>query len=303
MITQQDRERIHPSLRSEMIEVQGNPLHVARAGPQDGPMILLLHGFPEFWYGWRNQIGWFAEAGFEVWAPDQRGYNLSAKPPAIADYRMDALVGDVIGLIEASGREQVYLIGHDWGAAVSWWTAALHPGRVRRLGILNVPHPAAMRAALRASWAQRLKSWYIAFFQIPWLPERLLSLLGPGFLLRGSGKANTFTAEDLRRYQQAWSQPHALSSMLAWYRAAFRNLGGTFTTGRINMPTLILWGDQDVALDIRAADDSLRWCRQGRIIHYPQATHWLQHDESEAVNHELLAFIQASGESESQSRP
>jgi pimeloyl-ACP methyl ester carboxylesterase len=206
-------------------------------------------------------------------------------------------------LIEATGREQVYLIGHDWGAAVSWWTAALYPDRVRRLGILNVPHPAAMRAALRGSWTQRLKSWYIAFFQIPWLPERLLALLGPGFLLRGGGGANTFTADDLRRYQQAWSQPHALRSMLAWYRAAFRNPGGTFTTGRINMPTLILWGDQDVALDKRAADDSLRWCRQGHIIHYPQATHWLQHDEPEAVNHELLAFIQASGESGPQSRP
>lgn len=277
-----------------MIELPGVALHVVKAGPQDGPLVLLLHGFPEFWYGWRNQIRAFAEAGYTVWAPDQRGYNLSTKPPRIADYRMDALVGDVIGLIDATGREQVDLIGHDWGAAVAWWTAARHPGRVRRLGILNVPHPAALRKALRESWAQRLKSWYIAFFQIPLVPELLMSLVGPGMILRASGKPSTFSRQDLQRYQQAWSQGAALKSMLAWYRAAFRNLGNTFTTGRIEMPALILWGDRDVALDKRAADDSLRWCRQGRIIHFPEATHWVQHDEPGAVNRELLNFLRTA---------
>ncbi|MGD8632864.1 MAG: alpha/beta hydrolase, partial [Anaerolineales bacterium] len=149
MITDADRERIHPSLRSQMIAINENRLHVVQAGPEDGPMVLLLHGFPEFWYGWRNQIGRFSNAGYTVWAPDQRGYNLSEKPPEIADYRMDALVADVVALIDAAGREQVNLVGHDWGAAVAWWTAARFPERVRRLGILNVPHPAAMSAALR----------------------------------------------------------------------------------------------------------------------------------------------------------
>jgi pimeloyl-ACP methyl ester carboxylesterase len=274
-----------------MIEVQGNEMHVVQAGPEDGPLVLFLHGFPEFWYGWRNQIGAFAEAGYTVWAPDQRGYNLSAKPASIREYRMDALVADVIGLIEAAGRERVNLIGHDWGAAVAWWTAARHAGRVRRLGILNVPHPAAMRVLLSETWAQRLKSWYIAFFQIPWVPEVLLSIAGPGLLLRGSGNAQAFSSEALSRYREAWSHKGALSGMLAWYRAAARNLGGTFTTGRIRMPTLILWGDRDVALDKRGADYSLRYCAQGQVLHYPEASHWLQHDEPDAVSSALLDFL------------
>jgi pimeloyl-ACP methyl ester carboxylesterase len=296
MITTQDREKIHPSLRSQIIEVQGNPLHVVQAGPEDGPIVLLLHGFPEFWYGWRHQIGWFAEAGYTVWAPDQRGYNLSGKPQGVAQYSMDALVGDVIGLIEVSGRAEVNLIGHDWGAAVAWGTAANYASRVRRLGILNVPHPAALRAALRESWSQRFKSWYIAFFQIHWLPEMVLSILGPGWLLRGSSKSDTFTVDELQRYKQAWSQKGALTGMLAWYRAAFRDVNSSFKTGRVAMPTLILWGDRDIALDKRTEDNSLRWCKQGRIIHYPDATHWLQHDKADAVNRELLEFIQPKGQ-------
>jgi len=294
LITSADREQIHPSLRSKMIEVQDNPLHVVQAGPDDGPLVLLLHGFPEFWYGWRNQIGAFADAGYAVWIPDQRGYNLSEKPSKVADYRMDALVGDVIGLIDAADREQVDLIGHDWGAAVAWWTAARHPARVRKLGILNVPHPAALRKALRETWAQRIKSWYIAFFQTPLIPELLLSLAGPGVILRSSGKPDTFSRRDLQRYEQAWARKGALKGMLAWYRAAFRNLGNTLTTGKINIPTLILWGDRDVALDKRAADDSLKWCRRGRIVHFPEASHWIQHDEPEAVSRELLSFVRTN---------
>jgi pimeloyl-ACP methyl ester carboxylesterase len=295
VIREEDRKQIHHSLRSQIIEVEGVPLHVVQAGPNDGPMLIFLHGFPEFWYGWRNQIGQFAEAGYTVWVPDQRGYNLSAKPPRLEDYRMDALVGDVIGLVDAAGREQINLVGHDWGAAVAWWCAAKHPERVHRLGILNVPHPAAMSSLLKGSWRQRLKSWYIGFFQIPWLPEVLLSIAGPGLLLRGSGKASRFSSEDLGRYREAWSQKGALRGMLAWYRAAFRDLGNTFTTGRIRMPTLILWGDRDVALDKRGADYSLRYCKQGQVLYYPEASHWLQHDEPEAVNRELLNFFRPDG--------
>jgi pimeloyl-ACP methyl ester carboxylesterase len=295
LISQVERERIHPSLRSRMIEINENRLHVVQAGSEDAPMVLMLHGFPEFWYGWRNQIGKLADAGYWVWAPDQRGYNISGKPPEIADYRMDALVADVIALIDAAGREEVNLVGHDWGAAVAWWTAASFPERVRRLGILNVPHPAAMRAALRSSWSQRLKSWYIAFFQIPWLPERLLSIGGGKLLLRSSGREGTFSHADLQHYQMAWSQERAWWGMLAWYRAAFANLNESLTTGRIEVPTLILWGDRDAALTKSAADDSLRWCRQGRITHYPEATHWVQLDEYEAVNQELLDFFDSTG--------
>jgi pimeloyl-ACP methyl ester carboxylesterase len=291
VIESEDRNRIHQSLRSRFFPIQNNRLHIVQAGDEDAPLVILLHGFPEFWYGWRNQIGAFAEAGYCVWAPDQRGYNLSGKPPAVADYKMDALVDDVIGLIDAAGRVRAILIGHDWGAAVAWWTAARHPDRVDALGILNVPHPAALRSALKEHWQQRLKSWYILFFQIPWLPELLMSVFGPPLIFSGSSQTDTFSTQDMQRYRQAWRKPGALRGMLAWYRAALRYADNTFTAGKVSVPTLILWGDRDVALDKRTADQSLAWCRQGRIIHFPSATHWIQHDEPEAVNSALLGFI------------
>ncbi len=123
----------------------------------------------------------------------------------------------------------------------------------------------------------------------------LLSIAGPGLLLRSSAQARTFDSPDLERYREAWSQEGALSGMLAWYRAAFRDLGNTFTTGRIRMPALVLWGDRDIALDKRGAELSLRYCTKGQVVHYPEASHWLQHDEPEAVNRELLNFFRSGG--------
>ncbi|HEX2979920.1 MAG TPA: alpha/beta hydrolase, partial [Anaerolineaceae bacterium] len=124
-------------------------LHAEVAGPVDGPLVVLLHGFPEFWYGWRNQIAPLAQAGFHVVAPDQRGYNLSDKPAGIGAYHLDALAADVLSILDHFKREQAFVVGHDWGAAVAWHLAIHHPERVERLAILNVPHPGAMARALR----------------------------------------------------------------------------------------------------------------------------------------------------------
>src|SRR5512145_875022 len=143
-------------------------LHVAQAGSPDGPLVILLHGFPEFWYGWRRQIPALASAGYRLWAPDQRGYNLSDKPDGIAAYNLDDLAADVIGLIDAARQEKAYLVGHDWGAAVAWRVANQYPERLQRLVVMNVPHPAVMAQHVRRSFAQLRKSWYILFFQIPW---------------------------------------------------------------------------------------------------------------------------------------
>ncbi len=156
------------------IHTNGVRLHVVQHGPVDGPLVILLHGFPEFWYGWRKQIPALAAAGYRVWAPDQRGYNLSDKPTGIDAYTLDQLVADVIGLIDAAGCDKVYLVGHDWGAAVAWWMALKYPQRVIKLVVSNVPHPIVMNRTVRRNFDQLRKSWYIFFFQIPWLPERLI---------------------------------------------------------------------------------------------------------------------------------
>ena len=272
----------------------GINLHVVMAGPPDGPLVLLLHGFPEFWYGWRRQIPALAAAGYHVWAPDQRGYNRSDKPAGVAAYGIETLAKDVVGLIEASGREQVYLVGHDWGAAVAWWVAGRYPERVKKLAILNVPHPAVMQRTVREDAEQRKKSWYIFFFQLPWLPEKSLSDNGYTNAIRalkGSSRRGTFSDQDIAAYRQAWSQPGALTGMLNWYRAVARNQGTGVSLGRIRVPTLMIWGANDIALSRSMAQPSIDLCDDGRLIFLEEASHWVQHEEPETVNRLLLEFL------------
>ena len=153
------------------LKTNGIRLHVVQAGPNSGTPVVLLHGFPEHWYGFRKQIPAFVRAGCRVIVPDQRGYNLSDKPGGVKAYNLRELVNDVIGLIDALKYDKVNLVGHDWGAAVAWMLALWHPERVHRLGILNVPHPLVMRRFLSHDFEQIRRSWYIFFFQLPWLPE------------------------------------------------------------------------------------------------------------------------------------
>jgi epoxide hydrolase 4 len=155
----------------ERIATNGITLNVACAGPADGPLVILLHGFPEFWRPWRAQIEPLAAAGFRVMAPDLRGYNLSDKPPGISAYCADVIAGDVAGLIDAAGRRQARIVGHDWGGAIAWATAMYHPSRVERLVVLNCGHPVAMKRRLRHDLRQFARSWYIIALQVPWLPE------------------------------------------------------------------------------------------------------------------------------------
>ena len=190
-------------LEHSYIETNGIRLHVVQAGPQSGTPVVLLHGFPEFWYGWRLQIPALVEAGCRVIIPDQRGYNLSDKPEGVKTFSMDELVKDVIGLIDALGYEKVNLVGHDWGAAVAWVVANQHPERLHRLGILNVPHPEVMKRFLKRDLEQLRRSWYILFFQLPWLPEALMRAQDWSAMvraLRDSGKAHTFTDADIEKY-------------------------------------------------------------------------------------------------------
>ena len=281
-----------PDARPSEVRPSEVRLHVAEAGPKGGPPIILLHGFPEFWYGWRRQIGPLAEAGFRVVAPDQRGYNLSDKPPGIAAYHLDRLAADVIALADACGFPRFRLVGHDWGGLAAWWAASHYPRRIERLAILNAPHPGVFGAYLRRHPGQWLRSYYVGVFQIPGLPERRLTA-GRGRLLRRAlattSRPGAFSEADLDRYAEAWLRPGAMRAMLDWYRALVRLPRDP--PPRVAMPTLILWGMRDHALQPGLAEASLALCDDGRIVRYPRATHWLPHEEPGAVNAELLGFL------------
>ena len=212
-----------PNLEHVFLPTNGIRLHVVQSGSRYGSLVILLHGFPEFWYGWRRQIQPLVEAGFRVWAPDQRGYNLSDKPQGTAAYRFDELANDVVGLMDAAGVDRCYLAGHDWGAAVAWWVALRHPERLNKLAILNVPHPAVMMHQLMSSPAQLRRSWYMFFFQIPFLSEAILRNNDCEPLVRtlmAGSQPGSFSQEDLDKYRQAWWRKDAITSMLSWYRAA-----------------------------------------------------------------------------------
>lgn len=283
------------SARSRRVGIDGLALHVVEAGPADGPPVILLHGFPEFWLGWRHQIGPLARAGYRVIAPDGRGYNLSDKPQGLDAYRLVRLTRDVVQLADALGIGRFGLVGHDWGGIVAWSVAARHPDRVERLAILNAPHPDTTWRVIRQDPVHLLRSYYVALFQLPGLPERMLAANDHATLARaltGSSRPGTFAADDLARYREAWRQPGALTAMLGWYRALVRRPAGR--VGRVAMPALILWGRRDGALGATFASESLGLCDRGRIQWFDEATHWVQHEEAERVNAALVAFLGGS---------
>ncbi|MEL6404166.1 MAG: alpha/beta hydrolase [Chloroflexota bacterium] len=290
---------IHETLEKHFIYVGKVQLHVVTAGPEDGEPVFLLHGFPEFWYGWRNQIAFLAEQGYRVIVPDQRGYNLSDKPKGASNYTLDILANDVTNLADHFGYETFNLVGHDWGALVAWWVATVSPERLRKLVILNVPYPTvAIEQFNSGNLSQFLKSWYIGFFQVPFVPETLISLGDYEPFARGmqqNANKGSFTDEDMVEYRRAWSQPGAMTAMINWYRALTIsvNNGLARRARHIPTPTLMLWGENDVALGRELALPSIQKCDDGELVYYPNATHWIQHDEAEDVNQEILIFLQA----------
>lgn len=257
-------------------------------------MVVLLHGFPEFWYGWRRQIPYLTAAGYRVWAPDQRGYNLSDKPHGIASYTLDKLGADVINLMDAAGQEMAFIVGHDWGAAVAWWVAAQYPSRLARMVAINVPHGAVFTKNLRRNFTQMRKSWYMFFFQLPWLPEALARLQNWKMLvetLKRSSRPGTFTHDDLVKYRNAWSQPKAITSMINWYRSMMQQPPRPPDTQYITVPTLMIWGAQDKFLGRELAQPSIDLCVDGRLVFFEEATHWVQHEESDQVNELIVRFF------------
>jgi pimeloyl-ACP methyl ester carboxylesterase len=288
-----DETHTHTLLTHRRVVVNKIELHLVEAAT--GPAVILLHGFPEFWYSWRRQLPVLARAGYRAIAPDLRGYNESAKPPGVARYRMRELVADIADLIEQLAEGPVVVVGHDWGGVLAWRLAMQRPDLLRGLVVLNAPHPATFSQALTHP-RQLLRSWYAFFFQLPWLPEALLSfqnfgLMGYG-LQSSAARPESFTPYDLRQYKAAFAKPGALTAMLNYYRAAFRYQRAESKEVRpIQLPTLVLWGDQDTALTPYVLEGLGAWVPGVQIVRLPHASHWVQHDEPEIVNQALLDFL------------
>ena len=271
-------------------------LHYVEAG--EGPLVLLLHGFPQFWYEWRHQIPALVEAGFRVVAPDMRGYNFSDKPPGVRAYRVELLARDVERLIVACGERTAVVVGHDWGAIVAWIAAMRNPGRVGRLAILNVPHPARFLDGL-LSPRQLLRSSYMFFFQIPRLPEEVIRAgdfaLLRSALLRDPVRAGAITADDIERYVGAMARPGALTATLNYYRAFLRNPRETRALlKRIEAPVLVIWGERDRFLSRKLAEPPRLWVPNLLPVErLPDASHWVAEDCPLEVNTLLLDFLRS----------
>ncbi|HEU0052273.1 MAG TPA: alpha/beta hydrolase [Longimicrobium sp.] len=270
--------------------VNGVRLHWVEAGK--GPLVVLLHGFPEFWYAWRNQIPALAEAGFRVVALDLRGYNLSEKPREVSAYGMATVAEDVAELIRHLGAERAHVAGHDWGGVVAWWLAMLHPERVERLVIFNAPHPRVFRRELK-TLRQLRKSWYAFFFQLPRLPEAVFRRGGFAILdrvfLESPRRKGAYTARDVEKYREAVSRPGAITAMLNYYRAARRVPNPR--TRRIDAPTLVIWGEKDPHLNVENTVGLEPHVPSVRVERIPDASHWVLADAPDRVNELMIAFL------------
>lgn len=280
-------------MTSQFIEVNGIRLHYVEEG--SGETVILLHGFPEFWYGWRKQIPVLSQH-YHVIAPDMRGYNRSDKPQGAAQYKIEILAKDIAELIRKLGKDKVILAGHDWGAGVAWTVATMYPELISKLAILNVPHPAEMRKALLGfNLSQWLKSYYIFLFQIPFLPEWSIGrdpekFFGKVFT-RFSPTATPPGDEEIKEYVKAYSRSGGLSGIINYYRAMVRYMSTLDTSVPLPMPVLMLWGEQDKALGKELTHNTKKYCKDLELIYDPTSGHFIQSDNPELVNKKLLDFF------------
>lgn len=302
------KEKTKPVLQDSYVTVNGVRLHCVSAGK--GPLILFLHGFPEFWYEWKDQLAEFGKDHLAV-APDLRGYNLSDKPADLAQYRMSALVEDIRALGEHFSRQKKFvLVGHDWGGAVAWSFAIAHPEMLEKLVIVNAPHPGVFGRLLRSDPAQQQASQYMLMFRSPQAEATLSAnnyaalvnaVLGPGL------KSGIFTEEDKAAYLKAWSQPGALTGGLNYYRAnevgppapgqaaSASTSAGNFApdpkTLTVKMPTLVIWGEKDTALLTQNLDGLGQFVPRLTVKRIPDGSHWVIHEKRDEVNGAIRAFL------------
>lgn len=277
-----------------VVPANGLEFEVFEAGEGDR-LALLLHGFPLHAVSWHNHVAFLAGLGYLVWAVNQRGYGGTSRPQKREDYSLARLTGDVAGLIDASRAASATLIGHDWGATVAWTFAIRRIRPLARLVIVNVPHPLCFRRELK-TWSQRRKSWYVGFFQVPVLPELMLSAAGGGLLAsmlrHDSRRPNAFLDEVLGVYRANVTAPGTATAMLNWYRAAGRDImAATDLDAPVDTPTLVIWGEEDIALGLACLDGTDRYVRDLRIERLPGVSHWAQEDAPQEVNRLLGQFL------------
>ena len=286
-------ELLQPGWTETTKLINGVELHVVEAGREGDPLLILLHGFPEFWWAWRKQIAPLAAAGYHVIVPDMRGYNGSSAPQEVAAYHLEVLAADVVALADAYGADRFDLVGHDWGAIVTWWTAATHPARLRRVVVMDGPHPDVWGPQAIKHPTQALRSTYVALFQLPWAPEVALGAMdfaGLKAMMTGSAHPDTFEEGALDRYAEAWAHPGSLSAMLNYYRALRERRGGS-EPARLAPPTLILWAGDDRFLERNIAEAGLALCDDGRLVVVEGASHWLHIEQPERVNAKIIDFL------------
>ncbi len=270
-------------------------LHYGTAGKRGEPPVLLLHGWPDLWFSWEQTMRALEARGYHTFAPDQRGYGRSSKPPHVRDYALAILTEDVVQLIERLQTGPVHLIGHDWGGVVAWSLALTRPDLVRTLTVVNAPHPWVFVKSLFTRPTQLMRSWYMFLFQIPGLAELLLGsndaklqslVLEHGVPLRD--------ASLLARYREQWRNPGAVRMPLAWYRALFRTLPrreNLKLRQKVKVPTLVMWGERDPAFAKGTAEASVRWCEQGELQTFPGG-HWPFHQHAEPFQTRLLEWLE-----------
>lgn len=288
-----------PGVSTRRIEANGLSFEVDEAVPEGGPggrLALCLHGFPESKFSWRFQLPLLARLGYLAWAPNLRGYGGTSRPKGVAAYDIDKLVADVEGLIAASGATETLLIAHDWGAIIAWHCAMRKIRTLSRLVIMNVPHPARFAEDIATNPAQRKKSWYVAFFQLPWLPEFALTrnsaaAVGRAFLDMAVDKSR-FPEAVLEHYRANARAPGAMTAMVNYYRAAVRGRSRmTPADNTVAVPTLIIWGKEDAALEASLVPGTERFVKDLTVRYLPGVSHWVQQEAPETVNEMLEAWL------------
>jgi pimeloyl-ACP methyl ester carboxylesterase len=281
------------NLIERTINTNGIRLHAVESGA--GEVVLLLHGFPEFWYSWRHQIPTLAANGYRAVAPDLRGYNESDTPKGIQSYRTNTLVADIVGLIEQLNCGPVHLAGHDWGGLIAWRVAAMHPELIRKLVILNAANPMAFRRELARNPIQWLRSYYVLLFQLPWLPEYLVRARNFTALERAWSRqpvhSNAFSEVDIEKYKMAF-RTSGLTGPINYYRAAFRYSADLFSAPQIvSVPTLIIWGERDPFMSSSVNEELEKWVPNVVVQKIPDSSHWVQNDVPGSVNKLLIEFL------------
>lgn len=287
-------EEMGVPFRARFIDVGEVTLHVVFAGPEDGPPVVLLHGFPEFWYAWRGPAAVLARAGFRVIVPDQRGYNLSDKPSGAASYQVSKLVPDIVGLIDALGYERVALGAQDMGAGVAWRLVMTEPERVSRFAVIDVGHP---QGYSESESEEDTVSWYRTFIQIPWLPgytARLANWFLLASNLRGTSAPGAFPDEELDQFRSAWDRDGAIHSMGAWYRAPWNPLE---PIPRVATPTLLILAADDAFIPSDLSRAGMKYLDNGELIELGSGTHWVTGEEPERIGRILADFFGANVES------